>query len=137
MPATSPRSKHTLTKEESIKGGKTSKRGVSIKAQWERILAGQVHPALKPILESKAFYDVKNQKNESAPIKAKDMLEAFALVGLQRAVDNSDQAYKLVQQAIDGAPKQAVEMSGSLDLTGADEKTKKFIEKFGLLDRHK
>lgn len=55
MPATSPRSKHTLTAEEVKKGGKKSKRGISLKTQFEKLLAGNVPGVVKKYVEDRAI----------------------------------------------------------------------------------
>ncbi len=134
MPATSPRSRHTLSRAENAKGGANGKGSikVSIKKKWERILAGDLPKEVVEALKQNSFVS-KDGKLVNAPIKtfSKNALESFALVGLYRALKDSDKLYELIQNTIDGPVKQEIELS----VNGNDKESAEFIQKHNLLKR--
>lgn len=134
--ATSPRSGHTLTIEDQRRGGRNGKRGPSIKAQWEKILAGDVPQKLLDALENHFIIRGDGIKIPT-PIKpfSKKAIESFALIGLHRAMTDSDKLYTVIQQAIDGMPKQEIDVADKTDIAKNDEAVKAFITKHGLFNR--
>ena len=136
MPAKSPRSGHVLTREQNAKGGRNGKPGPSVKTKWLKILNGNLPKEVRDALENNSFID-RNGNLKLMPIKtfSKDALESFAMVGIYRALKDSDVLYKLITETIDGKAKQSVELTGNIDHANADETVKKFIEKHGLAER--
>jgi hypothetical protein len=112
MAVTSPRSKHTLTREELSKGGKNGKRGPSLRKRFEELMASDVPKAI--IDELKEYKVIVGDKVITRNLKplAKNAGDAVAMVAVLEAMKREPWAVKLLAEQIDGT-KQKLEHTGA------------------------